>query len=79
MGFVIDVFARRIVDWRMSSTMRTDVVLDALEQALHERRPVVVRRQHPKAAGVSRSPAHRLAMQSRRPAWTSSRRSSSCG
>jgi putative transposase len=38
-GFVIDVFARRIVGWRMSSTMRTDFVLDALEQALYDRRP----------------------------------------
>lgn len=38
-AFVIDVFARRIVGWRMSSTMRTDFVLDALEQALYERRP----------------------------------------
>jgi putative transposase len=38
-AFVIDVFARRIVGWRVSSTMRTDFVLDALEQALYERRP----------------------------------------
>jgi putative transposase len=38
-AFVIDVFARRIVGWRVSSTMRTDFVLDALEQALYERKP----------------------------------------
>jgi len=38
-AFVIDVFVRRIVGWRVSSTMQTDFVLDALEQALHERRP----------------------------------------
>ena len=38
-AFVIDVFARRIVGWRVSSSMQTDFVLDALEQALHERRP----------------------------------------
>jgi transposase InsO family protein len=38
-AFVIDVFARRIVGWRVSSTMQTDSVLDALEQALYERRP----------------------------------------
>lgn len=31
-AFVIDVFARRIVGWRASSSMRTDFVLDALEQ-----------------------------------------------
>jgi transposase InsO family protein len=36
-AFVIDVFSRLIVGWRVSSTMRTDLVLDALEQAIHER------------------------------------------
>ncbi len=39
MAFVIDVFARRIVGWRVSSSMHTDFVLDALEQALYDRRP----------------------------------------
>jgi putative transposase len=38
-AFVVDVFARRIVGWRVSNTMRTDFVLDALEQALHARQP----------------------------------------
>ena len=38
-AFVIDVFARRIVGWRVSSSARTDFVLDTLEQALYERRP----------------------------------------
>ena len=38
-AFVIDVFARRIVGWRVSSSMCTDFVLDALEQALHARQP----------------------------------------
>lgn len=38
-AFVIDVYARRIVGWRVSRSARTDFVLDALEQALHERRP----------------------------------------
>ena len=37
-AFVIYVFARRIVGWRVSSSMRTDFVLDALEQALYARR-----------------------------------------
>ena len=37
-AFVIDVFARRIVGWRVSASMRTDFVLDALEQALYARR-----------------------------------------
>ena len=36
-AFVIDVFARRIVGWRVASTMNTDFVLDALEQALYAR------------------------------------------
>lgn len=36
-AFVIDVFARRIVGWRVSASMRTDFVLDALEQALYAR------------------------------------------
>jgi transposase InsO family protein len=38
-AFVIDVFSRRIVGWRVSRTMHTDLVLDALEQALHQRQP----------------------------------------
>jgi transposase InsO family protein len=38
-AFVIDVYARRIVGWRVSTTMQTDFVLDALEQALYERQP----------------------------------------
>lgn len=37
-AFVIDVFARRIVGWRVSRSMHTELVLDALEQALHARR-----------------------------------------
>jgi transposase InsO family protein len=36
-AFVIDVFARRIVGWRVSSSLATDFVLDALEQAIYER------------------------------------------
>lgn len=36
-AFVIDVFARRIVGWRVSGSLRTDFVLDALEQAIYER------------------------------------------
>ncbi len=38
-AFVIDVFARRIVGWRVNSSMTTDFVLDALEQALYARQP----------------------------------------
>lgn len=39
MAFVIDVFARFIVGWRVSTSMQTDFVLDALEQALYARQP----------------------------------------
>ena len=41
-AFVIDVFARRIVGWKVSTSMTTAFVLDALEQALHQRRPASV-------------------------------------
>ena len=37
-AFVIDAYARRIVGWRVSNSLHTDLALDALEQALHERR-----------------------------------------
>jgi putative transposase len=36
-AFVIDVYARSIVGWRVSSSIKTELVLDALEQALHAR------------------------------------------
>ena len=36
-AFVIDVFSRRIVGWRVSNSLRTDLALDALEQAICER------------------------------------------
>jgi transposase InsO family protein len=36
-AFIIDVFARMIVGWRASSSLRTELVLDALEQALYDR------------------------------------------
>ena len=38
-AFVIDTYADRIVDWRASRSLQTQFVLDALEQALGERRP----------------------------------------
>src|SRR5690606_30005656 len=38
-AFVIDAYAKRIVGWRASSSMTTDFVLDALEQAVYDRRP----------------------------------------
>ena len=36
-AFVVDVFSRRIVGWRVSSSLKSDLALDALEQALHAR------------------------------------------
>ena len=36
-AFVIDIFARRIVGWRVSASLQTDFVLDALEQAIYDR------------------------------------------
>jgi transposase InsO family protein len=38
-AIVVDVFSRRIVGWRPSSSMHTEFVLDALEQALYDRKP----------------------------------------
>ena len=39
-AFVIDAYARRIVGWRVSTSTHAVFVLEALEQAVHERRPV---------------------------------------
>jgi transposase InsO family protein len=39
-AFVIDAYARKIVGWRVSRSAHAGFVLDALEQALHDRRPV---------------------------------------
>ena len=38
-AFVIDAYARKIVGWRVSSSAHAGFVLDALEQAVHDRRP----------------------------------------
>jgi transposase InsO family protein len=38
-AFVVDVFARRMVGWKLSYSAKTDFVLDALEQALYARKP----------------------------------------
>lgn len=36
-AFVIDAFARRIVGWRVSNSLKSDLALDALEQAIYDR------------------------------------------
>jgi len=60
-AFVIDVFARRIVGWRVSASMRTDFVLDALEHAIHARRGDAL-------TGLSRPPSSRRSTMLR-PRW----------
>ena len=45
-AFIIDVYSRFIVGWRVSRHMRTSFVLDALEQALHARQPAPHRLVH---------------------------------
>ena len=57
MVFMSDTFADRIVGWRVSRSAKTDFVLDAFEQALHNRRPVQ------KGGLIHHSPSgHRSAM-----------------
>jgi putative transposase len=51
-AFVIDAFARRIVGWRVSRSARAEFVLDALEQALHDRQPWRTSLIHPSDRGV---------------------------
>ncbi len=42
LAVVLDVFSRRVVGWAMATHLRTELVLDALEMALHRRRPTAV-------------------------------------
>jgi len=63
-AFVIDVFARMIVGWRASNSLRTDLALDALEQALYAR-PSTEQLVHHSDRGVSLDPLHRASGQSR--------------
>jgi putative transposase len=39
LAFVLDLFSRRIVGWAMAAHLRTELVLDALDMAVHNRRP----------------------------------------
>ena len=39
LAIVLDVFSRRVVGWAMATHLRTELVLDALEMAIHQRRP----------------------------------------
>jgi len=63
-AFVIDVFARRIVGWRVSASLQTDFVLDALEQAIYDRGDTVAGVIHHSDRGtqyLSMRYTHRLA------------------
>lgn len=51
-AFIVDVFARYIVGWNVSRVARTNFVLDALEQALHARKPLDQGLIHPSGRGV---------------------------
>ena len=62
-SFVIDAYSRRIVGWQFASHMRTDLVLDALRMALHQRAPEQMSRSsHTRmpAANTRRSTTPRL-------------------
>ena len=62
-AFVIDVFARRIVGWRVSSSMRTDLVTDALRMAWFRRRPapgLIVHSDRGTQLGFKESSQHQL-------------------
>jgi putative transposase len=39
LAIVLDVFSRRVVGWAMATHLRTELVLDALEMAIHQRKP----------------------------------------
>ena len=54
-AFVIDAYARRIVGWRVSTSAHAGFVLDALEQAVHERRPTEGDGAHPSLAIAARN------------------------
>ena len=61
-AFVIDAFARRIVGWRVSRTAHAGFVLDALEQAVHQRQPrsgLVHHSDRGSQGGLNRSSQHR--------------------
>ena len=66
-AFVIDVFARRIIGWRVARSMRAELVLDALEQAIWSRsgiKGVVHHSDRGSQPGLNRSSQHRFDVQS---------------
>ena len=79
-AFVIDAYARRILGWRVASTMATSMVLDAIEQAIWTRQREGVtgfqRRCPPYGSGIAvhLDPVHRTPRRSGHPALGRSRR-----
>jgi transposase InsO family protein len=64
-AFVIDVFARRIIGWRVARSMHAELVLDALEQAIWSRsgiNGVVHHSDRGSQPGLNRSSQHGLAL-----------------
>ncbi len=64
-AFVIDAFSRRVVGWQFAAHMRTDLVLDALRMALHQRGPgadveLVHHSDRGSQPGLNRSSQHRV-------------------
>ena len=69
-AFVIDVYARRIVGWRASRTASAGFVLDALEQALHARRPVSTSRSNTASGSPRPASSLRSAVSKSRQRWS---------
>jgi hypothetical protein len=64
-AFVVDVFSRRIVGWRVSSSLRSDLALDALEQAISERQDESGGHVHHSDRGVHRGARSRTSSSQR--------------
>jgi transposase InsO family protein len=74
-AFVIDVFARRIIGWRVSRSMHAELVLDALEQAVWSRSGITgVVHHSDRGSPVPVDSLYRAARRSRRPAFGGQRR-----
>ncbi len=59
-AFIIDAYARKIVGWRVSTSPHAGFVLDALEQAVHERRPIKGMVLHPSFGLRIAIPVHQI-------------------
>jgi putative transposase len=57
LAVVLDAFSRRIVGWAMETSLRTELVLNALNMALQQRRPTSVIHHSDQGASIPRSPS----------------------